>query len=154
MAKYNTNQDIDGSYKAITGNEAFQLSSTWTYVAGTTGATGAHTLFSVTGSVAINVFGLCTTDLTSGGAATVEVGTASSTACLCNQQTATDVNNHMVYHDAVLAIGGQCAGHTHPVDEDIIVTVGTTTVTGGVIEWYCQWRPLSSDGNVTVATPA
>jgi len=154
MVKYNTNQDIDGSYKAITSNTAFQLTSNWTFSAATTGAASAHTVFSVTGIVAVNVVGFCTADLTSGGAATVGLGTTSSTACLADQQTATNVNNHMVWHDSVLAIGGQTAGHTHLVDQDIELLVGTTTVTGGTMTFLCQWRPISANGNVTVATPA
>lgn len=122
-----------------------------TYAASTTGATGATTLFTVTGTVAINVFGLCTASLTSGGSATIEVGVSGSTAALCNQQTATDVDAHMAYHDAVLAIGGQVAGHQHIVDQDVIQTIGTTTITGGSIAWYCWWVPISTNGDVSAA---
>lgn len=115
-----------------------------------TGAVGSVTLFTVTGTVAVNVFGICTTNL-AGASATVEVGTASSTAAICNQQTATDVDAHMVWHDAVLAVGGQVAGHTHPVDQNISLKVATQNVTGGAMTFYCTWTPLSSDGNVVAA---
>lgn len=124
-------------------------SKTITYVAGTTGAVGATTLFTITGTVAVNVFGFCTTDLT--GTGTLEVGVAGSTAALCNQQSATAIDNHEVWHDAVLAIGGSVAGHMHIVDQDIIQTIATNTVTAGTITYYVTWVPISEDGNVIAA---
>ncbi|MBT6757772.1 MAG: hypothetical protein HOA84_05540 [Candidatus Jacksonbacteria bacterium] len=119
-----------------------------TYAAGSTGATGVTTLFTVTGIVAVNLFGFCTSDLTSAGAATIEGGVASSTASLADQVTATTIDDHMVYHDAVLLIGGQVAGHMHIVDEDLIQTIGTTTISGGTLTWYVTWVPISTNGNV------
>jgi hypothetical protein len=121
-----------------------------TYATATTGAIGATTLFTVTGDVALNVFGICKTSLT-GASATIEFGTATSTAALGNQVTGTNVDVHMVYHDAVLAVGGAVAGHMHVVDEDIIQTIGTAAVETGAITWYCTWVPLSADGNVVAA---
>ena len=145
-------QDRDANFRTISSNEAFKLSSDWTFAALTTGATGAHTLFTVTGTVALNVFGLCTSDLA--GTGTLEMGVAGGTTSLADQQSATAIDDHEVWHDAVLAIGGQAASHSHIVDQDVILTVGTNTVTGGTMTFYCVWRPLSDDGNVTVTTPA
>ena len=108
------------------------------------------TLFVVTGTVSVNVVGFCTTDL-AGAAATIELGVASSTAALGDQQTATDVNQHMSFHDAVLAIGGNVDGHSHVVDENVIQTVGTANITSGALVYYCWWVPLSTDGNVVAA---
>ena len=34
---------------------------------------------------------------------------------------------------------------------DIIGTVGTANITAGVIDFYCAWYPLSSDGQVEAA---
>jgi hypothetical protein len=144
----------DANWRTIDNNDAFLLTSDWAFEAASTGATGAHALFEVTGVVALNVIGLCTADLTSGGSATVEVGTATSTAALCSQQTATNIDDHEVWHDSVLAIGGQVAGHTHIVDEDVILTVATAAVSGGAMKFIAFWRPISADGNVTVSTPA
>jgi hypothetical protein len=120
-----------------------------TYVAGTTGAVGATTLFTVTGTIAVNIFGFCTTDLT--GSGTLEIGTASSTAALCNQQSATAIDNHEVWHDAVLAIGGSIAGHWHAINENIIQTIATNTVTAGVLVFYCNWVPLSEGSSLVAA---
>lgn len=138
-------------------NLGFTESKLITFDGGTTNGIGDYdgtgnpvTLFSVTGDVAINVFGICTVDLV-GASATVEFGVTSSTAALGNQQTATNVDQYDVYHDAVLAIGGQVAGHAHITSEDVILTVGTANITAGAIQFYCLWNPLSSDGKVTAA---
>lgn len=122
---------------------------TITYAAGTTGAVGATTLFTVSGTVAVNVFGFCTTDLT--GTGTIEVGVAGSTACLANQQAATAIDNHEVWHDAVLAVGGSVSGHWHIINQDIIQTIATNTVTAGVITYYCDWVPMSDGATLTAA---
>lgn len=132
-------------------NLGLLVSKEITYVAGTTGAVGATTLFTVTGHVALNVYALCTSDLTSGGAATIEVGTATATAAIANQVVATTIDNHEVYSNSTLAVAGSVAGHTHVVNENIIQTIGTTTITGGTLVYYCGWVPLSSDGNVVAA---
>lgn len=126
-----------------------QETKTITYVAGTTGAVGATTLFTVTGKVAVNVYALCTADLT--GSGTIEVGVLGSTAALCNQQSATAIDNHEVWHNSSLAIAANVAGNLHPIDQDVIQTIATNTVTGGTLIYYCNWVPLSSDGNVTAA---
>ena len=120
-----------------------------TFVAGTTGATGTTNLFTVTGTVAVNVFGICSADLT--GSGTIEVGVSGSTACICNQQSATAIDNHEVWHDAVLAIGGQVTGHMHVIDQSVIQTIATNTVTAGTITYYCNWVPLSQGATVVAA---
>lgn len=119
------------------------------FVAETTGAVGTTTLFSVTGTVAINVYGFCTENLA--GSGTLAVGVSGSTSCLCDQQNATAIDNHEVWHDSVLAVGGQVAGHWHIINQDIIQTIASDTVSAGSLTYYCNWVPLSSDGNVISA---
>ena len=156
MSSYaDASQDIDANRKVISSNEAFRLESTWTFVTGTTGATGAHTLFTVTGNVLVQVFGVCDTSLT--GAATVEVGVASNTAQLIAQiANATTLDDGDVYVDADTEVGAGTIPHPQVLNDgaDIIMTIGSTAVTAGVVDFYCLWRPLSADGNVTVTTPA
>ena len=62
-----------------------------TYVAATTGKQGTANLFTVTGTVALRIFAVCSTDL-AGAGATIEVGVAGSTAGLIAQTTATDID--------------------------------------------------------------
>lgn len=138
----------DANHVPIT-NLGLQTSKTITYVAGTTGAIGTTTLFTVTGTVAINVFGLCSDNLA--GLGTIEIGVAGSTACLANQQVATSIDNNMVWHDAVLAIGGQVTGHEHVVNQNIIQTIATNTVSAGTITFYCLWIPLSEGASVVAS---
>lgn len=138
----------DENFVPIT-NLGLKATKTITFAAGTTGAVGATTLFTVTGTVGMNVFGFCTADLT--GSGTIEVGVAGSTAALCNQQSATSIDNHEVWYDAVLAVGGAVAGHEHIINQDVIQTIATDTVTGGTLIYYCYWFPISADGNVTAA---
>ena len=138
----------DANFVPIT-NLGLQASKAITYSALTTGATGTTTLFTVTGTVACNVFAVCSTDLT--GSGTLEVGTATSTATLCDQQAATAIDNHEIWHNAIIAVGGQVGGSAHIINEDVIQTIATNTVTAGVLTFYCLWTPISTDGNV-VAT--
>lgn len=121
-----------------------------TYASGTTGATGATTLFTVTGVVSMRIFAVCSSDLTSGGAATIEVGIAGNTAALIAQTTATAIDNGEIWIDT-----GPATVELLPalsiVTNDVIQTIGTTTISGGVLTYYCVWVPVSIDGNVVAA---
>lgn len=121
-----------------------------TYAAGTTGATGASTLFTVTGVVAIQLFAVCGEDLTSGGGATLEVGITGNIAALLAQTTATGIDAGEIWIDTGPATVELLPARSI-VAVDIIQTVGTTTVTGGSLTYYCLWAPISSNGNVVAA---
>lgn len=148
-------QQIDANFRTVNSNSAFLLTSNWTFAAATTGATGAHTLFTVTGDVLVNVFAHCTTDVTGGG--TGEVGTANNTAGLIAQTTGTaiDANEWWQNGTPTLKIGADVQPAI-PVGSstNIILTIGTDTLTAGVVDFYCIWRPLSSGAGITVTTPA
>lgn len=147
--------DRDANRAIISNNNAVRLESTWTFVAGTTGAVGAHTLFTVTGNCLVQVFAICDTDL-AGATATVEVGVAGNTAALIAQTTATDIDDGDNWVDATPEVGVSAIPGTFIVNDgaDIILTIGTAAISAGVLDFYCLWRPLSSDGNITVTTPA
>ena len=147
-------QQIDANYRTINANESLLLESTWTYVTATTGATGAHTLFTVTGNVLVTVFGIVDTNLT--GAATLEVGIVGNTAGLLAQTAdATTLDDGEIYVDnASATIEALPSPFILNDGTDIIQTIGTTAVTAGVIDFYCLWRPLSAGANITVTTPA
>lgn len=157
MAQYTlASQDIDANRRTINGNEAFATEQTWTFVTLTTGATGAHTLYTVTGNVLVQLGGVCDTNLT--GAATLEVGVASNTAALLTQiADATTFDDGQVWGvDGSPAIGVEALGTQKLLNDgtDIIMTIGSTAITAGVIDFYCLWRPLSSDANLVATTPA
>ncbi len=119
------------------------------------GQVGTVNLFTVTGSVIALVVAICTEDLTEAGAtATVEVGTAASTAAIIAQTNAVNIDNGEVWVDNTPAriecwttgFGCMIAG-----GDDIILTVGTQNVTDGTLVFTCFWTPLTADGNVVPA---
>lgn len=138
----------DENFVPIT-NLGFINTKSITYVAGTTGAVGATTLFNVTGTVAMFLFAVCGTDLA--GSGTIEVGVTGATAVLANQQLATAIDAHEVWHNGTLAIGGKVGDGQHVIDQDVIQTIGTDTVTSGTLTFYCCWVPLSEGAQVTTA---
>lgn len=135
--------------RTLTEN-SFIASKAITYVAATTGATGATTLFTVTGTVLVQVFAVCSTDLTSGGAATLEVGISGNTAALLAQTTATGIDAGEIWIDTGPATVELLPAQSI-VAASIIQTIGTTTVSGGVLTYYCIWSPVSANGNVSPA---
>lgn len=118
------------------------------------GAQGAFTIFTVTGDVLMQVFGLCQVLLNSGGAATVELGIAGNTAALIAQTTATDVDAYETWQDAGPEanpgnVATACAAWFVIANgADVILTVGTADLTAGEVDFHAFWKPLSLDGNV------
>jgi hypothetical protein len=133
--------------------EPIAVTTSVTYAAATTGATGAHTLFSITGPCIVKLIGYCTASLTSGGNATLEAGiTGALTALVANAGYAA-VTTGLIYIDGTPATNKtDFSGKI--IATDIIETIGTTTITGGAIDWICLWLPLESTSTITVPTPA
>ncbi len=127
-----------------------------TFAGGTTNAIGdltgtqnPHTLYTVTGTVVMTVFGICETNL-AGATSTVEVGTALLTPGLIAQTIGTDVDINEIWHDATPDSSVEAISILAPkiVSQDVILTVGTADMTAGVIGFICLWAPVSDDGNV------
>ena len=143
-------------------NEGNLLESTWTFAAATTGAIGQHTLFTVTGNVLVQVFGICDTDLDSVGAATISLGTAGNVAKITPVTTATAIDDGEIWLSTLPTIEvlglyqGNGGGFPMVVNDgaDITMNILVETITAGAIDFYCLWRPLSSGATVTVTTPA
>ena|SRR3990167_6315692 len=157
MTAFSAAIDIDGNSKVISSNESFRLESTWTFAAATTGAVGSHTLFTVTGNVLLSVLGIVDTTLDSAGAPTIEVGVTGNTAILIAQGTAKNYADGDVYVDATdTRVGAAAIPSTFVINDglDVLLKITGATLTAGVVDWYCFWRPLSSDGDVTITTPA
>lgn len=120
-----------------------------TYSALTTGAVGLTTLFTVTGTVSVRVFAVCSgVDLT--GSGTIEVGVSGNTAAVIAQTSATAIDVGEIWATTspatVLALPA-----IQLVATDVIQTIATNTVTAGTLTYYCLWAPVSSDGNVVAA---
>jgi len=132
-----------------------KLSKSVTFVATTTGklATGTFKIADVTGVVAVQVFGICGTNLVSAGGGTLEVGTALSTAALIAQTTGTDLDANEIWHDASPDSSIELTSVlTHKiVTQDINYKIGTADISAGEITFYILWSPISDDGNVVIA---
>ncbi len=135
----------------------WQLARTQYAFADDGGAAGAFTLFTVTGTVLVQVFGVCQTALNSEhGTATIELGIAGNTAALIAQTTATALDQYEAWQDA----GPEA--NPAPLDltartfvitngADVVLTVGTEDLTVGVVDFYCLWTPLSDGATVVAA---
>jgi hypothetical protein len=151
----NQSQQIDANSRTINSNQAFLLKAPWTFSTLTTGATGAHTLFTVTGDWLVSVFGICNTNLA--GAATIEVGVANNTAGLLAQiADAENLDDGDIWVDGTPAVGVEAIPATFVLNDgaDIILTIASTAVTAGQVDFYLTGRPLESDSSISVTTPA
>ena len=125
------------------------------------GALDGGALYTVTGLVFCKLIAVCTTDLT-GTSATIEVGITGDTAIFMPIETATQIDAGQIWlndaGNATYAIIGEETAAADNLPEyalngnDIILTVKTADVETGVLDFYCIWRPISSDGNVVATT--
>lgn len=120
------------------------------------GAQGAFTIFTVTGDVYMQAFGLCQVLMNSAGAATIELGIAGNTAALIAQTTATDLDQYETWQDAVPeanpgAVPLDARGFVIANGADVILTVATADLTAGDVDFVGRWWPISSNGNVVAA---
>ena len=155
--KYAISQDRDANREIISSNEAFKLVSRWTFVNPGTGATGSHTLFTVTGDVLVNVWGYCSVNM-EGAGADFEVGVTGNTAGLIAQiADVEDLDAGDVYQNGTPTVGvGAALANAIPLHGglDILLKITNANITAGVVDFYCLFRPISSDGKVEVTTPA
>lgn len=120
------------------------------------GAAGTYTVFTVTGTALVQVFGVCQVSLTADGAATIELGIVGNTAALIAQTDATALDEFEVWQDASPEANPgavDLTARTFVVTNgaDIGFKVTTANLTAGVVDLYCFWTPLSANGSV-VAT--
>ena len=139
----------DDNYVPIT-NLGLAQSKTITYVAASTGAVGSKTLFTVTGTVAVYVFGICAIDLASAGG-TIEVGITGNTAAVIAQATSTDIDAGEFWRDATPVTVAAIPSLLMLNATNILQKITGATVSAGEMTYYCLWIPISSDGNVVAA---
>lgn len=129
----------------------FTATKTITFSALTTGAVGATTLFTVTGVVAVRLFGVVSgADIT--GSGTIEAGISGNTAALLPQTTGTALDVGEIWIDnAPSTVDGLPAQYILAAGTDIIQTIATDTLNAGTLTYYCLWYPISTDGNIVAA---
>lgn len=142
----------------VTQTPAIVVKNTGDMSSGYGTAQSPVSLFTVTGDVLCRVCASVNTGVTStSNNGTLEVGIAGNTACLCVQDvadgTAFDVGDSWSLITAADANGAQFADEWCIVGNgsDIILTIGTNNMTAGDIDFYCEWKPLSSGATVVAA---
>jgi len=121
-----------------------------------TGAQAAYTIFTITGDVMMQVFGICDVAVT-GATTTLELGVVGNTAVFLPQIVGTILIANEIWHDVTpdATVDQRTAALSVPFivanGQDAILTIGTADVTAGDIDFYALWRPLSADGDVSAA---
>lgn len=110
------------------------------------------TLYTVTGTILLRLLAKCTVNL-AGTSATLEVGTALSTATLIAQSTATDIDVSEIWHDATPdnSVEATTVLVQKIIAQDVIQTVATANITSGAIQYTALWFPLSSGATIVAA---
>ena len=133
-----------------------RVSKSVTYVAGTTGATGQHALFTVTGLVLFRFHGRNTSNLTSGGAATLSQGHADSVDAIIGAAAYTNItggayltsDNEWV---ATTAAYGGTRDWNVANGQDITENIADAAITGGANEYVVEYIPLSAGASIVAA---
>ena len=127
------------------------------------GAVGVNELFTTTGEVVLEGFWVsCTTTLSDTvDGAIFTIGTPTGTLLIADY-SAVDLDSIVagVYlgasgptgygNNIVDDGGGQTSSGGTAINTNIIMDVSTQAITGGVLEFYVLWRPLSSDGALSL----
>lgn len=145
-----------------------QVTQTWTFVAGTTGAVAAHTVYTITGRVFVDLLTcFCTSTLTSGGTPAITLGTTSAVTgfltaptggapgIVTNDWWLTAVTPQLVGGPVDVVTGGTVVSSRHKVlAENIVLDIPVSTVTGGTLIFDIWYTPITSDGALVATTPA
>ncbi len=112
---------------------------------------GALSLFTVTGNVKVRIIPICTTNLASAAEANMELGVSADTDAMIASTLATDLDANDLWIDAspTTTIEPESTSRDYIISngDDVILTIDAQ-VDSGVIAFYCEWKPLSSNGAV------
>ena len=167
MTKISSSLYRDANHVPI-WTDGFITKRTITFLGATTdawgndgGALDDSALYTVTGLCFVKLVATCSTLLT-GDSATIEVGITGATAIFMPTETATQIDAGQIWlNDAgntTYAIVGEESAAADNLPEyllngnDIILTVKTANVETGVLDFYCIWRPVSSDASIVATT--
>ena len=124
------------------------------------GTQKAYTIFTVTGDVLLQVFGICDVQpAVAAGTPTLELGVSGDTnAYIAQIVNATDLIANEVWLDATPTLTQEILDPaTIPRTwivangQDTIMTLGGADLTAGDIDFYALWRPLSPGASVVGA---
>lgn len=124
-----------------------------TFVTGTTGAIGSHTLATVTGTVLASVIPVVVSS-GSGTNAVITLGTATSGSGIISNTTLTSLTNNVVWYNTSTfnpVVASSTIAKTI-LSENLIYKIAVGSGTGGTINFNILWTPISPDGKMTLFT--
>lgn len=145
----------DANVATILGGARRVTVGNWNYTDDTGADPLAKVIFTVTGDIMGQVIGICDVNLTSGGAALIQLGVADNNAVCIAQTTATDLLIDEIWHDSSPTTTAEqinmTTSHEFVISngQDIIFSIGDVAITAGDIDFYLFWIPLSADAVVT-----
>lgn len=123
-----------------------------------TGVAAAYTVFTVSGNVLLQIFAICQTTITAGGAITIELGVAGNTAVFIAQIVdGRDLLANEIWIDATPTTTVEAVDiegtKTFIVSngQDVSFLIGAGGLTAGKINFYALWKPLSAGATVVAA---
>ena len=119
-------------------------------------ATGQHTVFTVTGDVALRLFAICKTAVvTVGGVGTCSLGIATDVAAIIPVTSGDALLANEIWHDASpdsplenLSVARSLILSN---GQDVTLDLLVAAFTSGVIRFYYTFKPFSNDGRVVPA---
>lgn len=129
--------------------------------AGDFDGTPVVTVFTITGRVLVSgLTAFCTSDLVSAGGGTLAVGVTADTDAFIASATATDLDANDWWSGATSAAGAitlvdsvtqgaTTSSRAKAVSTDIIITIGTADITGGVLVFDVFYSPLTDGGRLS-----
>jgi len=140
---------IDGATYAASAGVWRTAVGNW--VIGDGGAVASYTIFTVTGDVLVQCYGIC--DVACVGAGNIQLGIGGGAELIPITVAANLISNE-IWHDATPTTTSETldidANRTAVVanSNDIQLNINGAILTDGDIDFYCRWLPLSADGNV------
>ncbi|OGU80422.1 MAG: hypothetical protein A2W11_00715 [Ignavibacteria bacterium RBG_16_35_7] len=119
-------------------------------------------LYTVTGLVFVKLIAVCTTSLDSAGGGTLSVGITGLTTLFLPSETATQIDAGQIWaNDAgngtsiIIGAEGAATGNLpeYAINGiNIILSTATADIESGILDFYCIWRPISTDGSIVATT--
>ena len=133
--------------------------ATTTFAGATPNALGDHdgtgdgaAVFSITGDVIVRIIAVCTTSLTFAANATIQLAVGAIEIIADTDLTVEGLAAKEIWHDVSPDAEVEALSVRKEFiitdGNDIVMNVGVANVNTGVITYYCDWMPLSSDGLV------
>lgn len=143
----------DANYVPIQSPFSFLTKKTIVMNGATTGATGDHTIFTVTGDCTVqSLVTFPVTVASAGGTANLSLSAIGNAAGFFGPISEADTVHGKVLIENTIGVWVTFSSLAFGiVTSDIYYTVDTEPFTSGTMNVYILWSPLSDDGNIKLA---